>query len=597
MMEFSDEVRRLAAEKSLSLRELARRSHYHVSHLSNVLNGHKRLTPQMAADLDKTLGADGKLAALAPVTPPKDRPGDFHGIADPDFGPIRIPDAEWRTPESIRALRNYDFRTIFHLAYRHGISPAHIAHAARLTEDLVKAVMNGHAVITESGPVSHIADSFNIPPSARIALCHAPAKKILRGMPAATPVHPSRNPEQPEGDAAPWHPPGIDIDSALTPGDGNDHPARGSDNNFAAPSLSQPAIYADAGDLERREFLMGLATSAGLAALTARESIRHGLARSLSEERGTADVDEWHEIALEYGDNYWTTAPAVLLESLMADIAGLQAALHRCASSADAQRELRSAGALLAAFTAQTIANLGSTREALRWWRTARRSADESGDPYTALWVRSREIVRAGYEHRPTTTIMRLVEEAEHSLGKAGQAPAHPLPQLLSGKAQTLALMGRRAEAETTLGELHECFEALSASSVNYGGAQFPWGKEKLHFTNSFVYSHLGDFERAEQAQRAALPFYSSQDLRSPAQLELHRALCLVHIGDITEGIRHAREVISGLPNEHRIVIVDLGWDILNTVPKPDQQRTDVMEYRNWLNASSASQPNRVVSS
>jgi len=53
----------------MSLRELARRSHYHISHLSNVLNERKRLTAQMAADLDSTLGASGKLIVLAPVAP------------------------------------------------------------------------------------------------------------------------------------------------------------------------------------------------------------------------------------------------------------------------------------------------------------------------------------------------------------------------------------------------------------------------------------------------------------------------------------------------------------------------------------------------
>jgi transcriptional regulator with XRE-family HTH domain len=351
--------------------------------------------------------------------------------------------------------------------------------------------------------------------------------------------------------------------------------------------------------MRRRAFLFNLAALAGHTGfdagdpIIAIESIRHGLIRSLAEERETADVDEWHEIALEYGGSYWTTAPAVLLESLMVDVVGLQAALNRCADNSGVQQELRSVGALLAAFTAQTIANLGSTREALQWWRTARYAADESNDPYTAIWVRGREIVRAGYEHRPTIVIMRLIEDAEHPMRKA---PAHALPGLLAGKAQTLALMGRRAEAEMALGDLHERFEALSDSSINYGGAQFPWGEERLHFTDSFVYSHLGDFARAERAQRAALPFYSSHDLRQPAQLELHRALCLVYVGDVAEGIRHARTVISGLPNEHRIVIADLGWDILNAVPKTEQHRTEIVEYRNWLNASSGSQPKELSS-
>jgi len=62
MADFGDEVRRLLAERGMSLRELARRSHYHVSYLSNVCNGRKRPTAQMAAELDELLGAGGKLA-------------------------------------------------------------------------------------------------------------------------------------------------------------------------------------------------------------------------------------------------------------------------------------------------------------------------------------------------------------------------------------------------------------------------------------------------------------------------------------------------------------------------------------------------------
>ncbi len=69
MKEFGDEVRRLIAEQGISMRELARRAYYHISHVSNVLNGRKRLTGQVAADLDKALGADGKLIALAPAEP------------------------------------------------------------------------------------------------------------------------------------------------------------------------------------------------------------------------------------------------------------------------------------------------------------------------------------------------------------------------------------------------------------------------------------------------------------------------------------------------------------------------------------------------
>jgi transcriptional regulator with XRE-family HTH domain len=67
MTEFSAVLRRLMAERGMSLRELARRSHWNAGHLSKVANGRRRASPEVAASLDEVLGADGELAALVPV--------------------------------------------------------------------------------------------------------------------------------------------------------------------------------------------------------------------------------------------------------------------------------------------------------------------------------------------------------------------------------------------------------------------------------------------------------------------------------------------------------------------------------------------------
>jgi transcriptional regulator with XRE-family HTH domain len=69
MPTFGDEVRRLLAERGMSLRELARRSHYDDGHLSKVLSGRKRATAELGLRLDDILGADGILAALAEAPP------------------------------------------------------------------------------------------------------------------------------------------------------------------------------------------------------------------------------------------------------------------------------------------------------------------------------------------------------------------------------------------------------------------------------------------------------------------------------------------------------------------------------------------------
>lgn len=384
------------------------------------------------------------------------------------------------------------------------------------------------------------------------------------------------------------------------------------DRSLAAARAGLPDIY-ESGDLatllqlsgadddevmKRRAFLLSMA-AAGIGTsdpATAWETARHELNRTLAgaSERAATDVDEWHEIALEYGQTYTSTPPAELLDTLMLDLFGLQAVLRRYPDDTTG-RELRQVGALLAAFTAQTVANLGHLRQAGRWWRTARRAADQASDAYSALWIRGREIIRAGYEHRPTTVVLSLIEEAEARLD---HAPDEVAPRVLAGKAQTMALMGREADAERSLEQVRDSFSSLPTATASPSGSLFSWGEECLHFTESFVYSHLGDVNRADRAQRAALPLYVMSDVRQPAQLELHRAMCLVRSGDVAEGTRHAQAVITGLPAAQRIrPIVDLGRTVLGAIPAAQRDRPGVQEYRDWLGSCDEARANQLTAS
>jgi transcriptional regulator with XRE-family HTH domain len=343
--------------------------------------------------------------------------------------------------------------------------------------------------------------------------------------------------------------------------------------------------------MKRREFLMSAATFAGLGSVsagTALEAVRHEVNRSLSGRHDMTDVDDWREIAVEYGQTYPITAPRELLGSLMVDLHGLQAALERYPNDA-AQRELRRVGAMLSAFTAQTIANLGGLRESRRWWRTARQAADDSEDRYTIIWIRGREIVRAGYEHRPLSSILQLIDEGEARID--GKAPRAALPEFLSGKAQALALMGESADTETeeTLIRLRKSFEALPYPLRVSNDSIFSWGEERLRFTESLAYTYLGNYRRASTAQDRALALYSPGDLRSPAQIELQRAMCLVGAGDVQQGIRHAQDVVTSLPAMHQIrPVADLGHKVLRAIPVREQHEAGVQEYRECLSATFA---------
>ena len=71
MAEFAAEVRRLMAERGLSLRGLAKAASYDPSYLSKVLSGHKPSSPYLAARLDDALGAGGTVRDATQQPPPR----------------------------------------------------------------------------------------------------------------------------------------------------------------------------------------------------------------------------------------------------------------------------------------------------------------------------------------------------------------------------------------------------------------------------------------------------------------------------------------------------------------------------------------------
>jgi hypothetical protein len=336
-------------------------------------------------------------------------------------------------------------------------------------------------------------------------------------------------------------------------------------------------------DMQRRTFVFGAGGMAGLglaAPALALETARHGLTLTLVQQRADVAVDEWQEIVTEYGYRYQTAAPTELLDSLIVDVLGIQYAIESQDNEATLQ-ELRRAGALLAALMAMTVANLGQMSTAKRWWRSARRIAHQSGDVETVTWVRGREVVRALYEQRPLGMILRLVAEAE---GHAHRAPPRALPELVSGKAQALALAGRTDDAMATLRYLQELYAGLPSEATADQATIFSWAEDRLRFTESFVYSQLGDVAQATIAQERALAAYPAAYRRGPAQIELQRALCLVRSSDVTEGVRHAQTIMARLsPTEYIRPIFDLSYRVLEAVPIEQHAHSAVAELRDCV--------------
>ena len=95
---------------------------------------------------------------------------------------MRLPDGAWRDPHMLRAWRAHDFRAVFLLAGRRGLTPDIIADTAGLPIDLVVGVMKGNAVLGfSSGVVESIATGFGMPDEIRGLLGLAPHKASPAG--------------------------------------------------------------------------------------------------------------------------------------------------------------------------------------------------------------------------------------------------------------------------------------------------------------------------------------------------------------------------------------------------------------------------------
>lgn len=343
--------------------------------------------------------------------------------------------------------------------------------------------------------------------------------------------------------------------------------------------------------VQRRALLLGgigttLAAGAhpwnGLGADSTRalEELRHDVTPSLSGGEAVTNVEEWHEIAAEYGQRYMRTAPADLMVSLSADIAALRTAIERAPGSHTA--ELRSAGAYLVAFMAMTTANVGDNAGARRWWWTARQAADAGGDPGTILWVRAREAIDSCYLDRQPQAIVRLAEETEAKAGKL--TPSAGAHFLLDAKAQALSHMGRKDEAEATLARLGESFFSLAVTPRSHEESTLNYSEDCLRYVESMTYTHLRDFGKADAAQTAALTIHAGRRPRGTAEVELHRAQCLIGTGDVPGGLSHATAIVTALPVKHRVLGVrNLAVKTLNAVPRSEQNRPAVTEYRDTL--------------
>lgn len=301
------------------------------------------------------------------------------------------------------------------------------------------------------------------------------------------------------------------------------------------------------------------------------EATRHGLAGSFGQVPAT---DEWAAVIATYSRDFAATAPADLLPELTADVELLRAAV----GSSQAPTTLAVPAAELAMVMALTLANLGKGRAAWRWWRTARDTADGSGDVATRSLARSLEAIHGLHERRPRA---EMLEIADRALALADRPDR--IARALAARAQVLAVAGRADQAGLALRESVAVTAALPAEVLD-DTSLFGWPAYRVHCVGSYVHTSVGDTAAAYEAQDRAFDLCPVEYLRDRAELQLQRAHCLVQDGEVAAGLATAMRVLVELPDHcHTELLYAAAGRVLSVVPAVDLGRPAVRDYRELL--------------
>lgn len=319
-------------------------------------------------------------------------------------------------------------------------------------------------------------------------------------------------------------------------------------------------------DMRRRTILGAMSALAGAAAVGPHinmEALRHGLGAAVG------GVDEWQRIVADYGVDFYRLPADTLAEQLTADLTVLQ---HQIAAADGTQRAgLLRAAAHLSVIVALGLVAAGQGWQARRWWASAQRVADESGDRGTMLLSRAWDVVNGSYDGRDPHAVVEASAEALPLIGGRASSAACGL---LAGHAQALALAGRHTEAAATVRQLSDLAERLPASVTGDVESLWGWPAHRVHHTASWVYTHAGRLREAEQAQDAALSMYPASQARLRAQVELHRAACLIRSGHVPDGLRHAAGQLDRLPAEHHNGLLrTVARHVVDAVPEAERRR------------------------
>lgn len=289
---------------------------------------------------------------------------------------------------------------------------------------------------------------------------------------------------------------------------------------------------------------------------------------------------------MDYSRDFYTMPPAELIRDLTGDFIVI-ARLIEDAPSDIYRADLAAIGGQLAVFMAMSLASLGQYRTARRWWHTAKDLADQSGDTTACVWVRDWEVVNGTYEGRPAHELLEL---ADATLALGGELISSGVTGILSGRSQILAMQGRVDEAMATLRDLEEMTALLPSPVQEDELSMHGWPEFRLRYTESWVYTLSEMRSSAVSAQDRALSLYPRSLAKERAQMEMHRAGCLVALESIDEGIQYAQQSLDALPApfHNELLYTTARQFVVSSVPERERHRPDVRDFLSRLNIDKA---------
>ncbi|WP_405814134.1 XRE family transcriptional regulator [Streptomyces sp. NBC_01390] len=261
-----------------------------------------------------------------------------------------------------------------------------------------------------------------------------------------------------------------------------------------------------------------------------------------------AGLASWEETLAWHGRATRFRPESDLLRDLRRDVDALSRALDQ-RQSLGAMRRLTRFSAQMAGLMSLVLVRQGDDHHANAWLRVAKIAAEEVGDSDVRAWILAEDAYALFY-CGDLTGAARSARRAQVSSVQptVGAALAAPL------EARAHAVMGDRREAEAALGRAEDTLAHLHGDDT--AESAFGYNEAQLRFHQGNALTHLGQTDRAREAQQRALQLYPADEHLDRALIELDAAMCLFLDGEPAGAADSTAEILRKLPAQHRSGII-----------------------------------------